>query len=123
MKFLNEKKDQSSRIILPDRDGIASLDIRRMKSELEGESESREMCGYMPVDLVKVCVTELKKAITAIENGEVSSLCFISIMPKSLGIDEGAAFFSVAENELPKLDELFHASLAQQPKGDPDEAG
>jgi len=120
---MNDKNDRSSRIILPNQDGVSNLEIRRMRTEMEEEFVEREMCGYMPVDLVKVCVTELKKAITAIENGEVSSLCFISIMPKSLGIDEGAAFFSVSENELPKLDELFHASLAQQPKEDPDEAG
>lgn len=120
---MNEKKDRSNRIILPERDGVASLEIRRMRTEMEEKFVEQDMCGYMPVDLVKVCVTELKKAITAIENGEVSSLCFISIMPKSAGIDEGAAFFSVSENELAKLDELFHASLAQQPKEDPDEAG
>ena len=117
---MNEKKDQSNLIILPNRDGVANLDIRRMRTEMEEKFVEREMCGYMPVDLIKVCVTELRKAIAAIENGEVSSLCFISIMPKSVGIDEGTAFFSVAENELPKLDELFHASLAQQPKEDPD---
>ena len=120
---MNEKKETRSRIILPDQDGVANLDIRRMQSELDDGSEPREMCGYMPTDLAKLCVTELKKTIAAIENGEVSSICFISIMPKQPGMDEGTAFFSVSEDELAKLDELFHAALAQQPKEDPDEAG
>lgn len=121
---MNDKKVQSDLIILPDQDGVADLDIRRMQSELEETPELIEMLGYMPVKIIKQTIAELKETIGAVERGEVSSLCLITIMPKDSFMDEGNCFFSVSENELGKLDELFHRSLANRPEEkDPDEAG
>ncbi len=114
---MNERK-----IILPDRDGVASLDIKRMQGKLKPAPV--EMLGCMPVHLIKIVVAEMKKVIEEVERGEVSTVCLISIMPKSSGVDEGKCFMSVAEDELAKLDELFHMSLANKANAEPpDEAG
>ncbi len=115
---MNERK-----IILPDRDGVASLDIKRMQSKLKPAPV--EMVGYMPVHLIKTVVAELSAAIEAVERGEVSTICLLAIMPqKSDDFDAGKCFMSVADDELNKLDELFHMSLASRPGMEPpDEAG
>jgi len=95
-----------------------------MQSELEDKPEPVEMLGCMPVDLIKKVVSELNEAIESVERGEVSSVCLLSIMPQDSIIDAGKCFMSVAEDELGKLDELFHMSLAQRADMEPpDEAG
>ena len=110
MKFLNEKKERSNRIILPDQDGVASLDIRRVKSELEGKSESREMCGHMPADLVLTVVKQLKEVISDVEKGEVSTICVLTIMPQIVGMEAGKALISGPNDDMNKLHELFHVA-------------
>ncbi len=115
-------KDQ--KIILPNQDGVSNLEIRRMQSELEDKSGPVEMLGCMPVDLIKKVVGELNELIETVERGEVSTLCFLSIMPQSSVLDAGKCFMSVADDELAKLDELFHMSLAKKANAEPpDEAG
>lgn len=112
------------KIILPDRDGVSNLEIRRMRSELEDKPGPEEMLGCMPVSLIKKVVGELNEAIESVERGEVSTLCLLSIMPQSSVLDAGKCFMSVAEDELGKLDELFHMSLAEKANREPpDEAG
>lgn len=123
---MNDKKEQDNRIILPDRNGVANLDIRRVKSELEGESEPREMRGHMPVELIKHIIGELKDMIAAVERGEVSSVCLLGILPQNSFIEAGKAFIGANDGDLEKLDELFHAALVERLEdGDPsdDEAG
>ena len=45
-------------------------------------------------------------------------------MPQNSILDAGKCFMSVAEDELGKLDELFHMSLAEKANAEPpDEAG
>ena len=122
---MNDKKGQDNRIILPNRDGVANLDIRRMKGELKVEPASREMCGHMPVDLVSKVVAELKQTIEQVEKGEVSSICVLAIMPRSLLLEAGKAFISAADGDMDKIHELFHVGylerLGQEPPDD--EAG
>ena len=114
---MNERK-----IILPDRDGVASLDIKRMRASLE--PAPAEVLGYMPVHLIKTVVAELSAAIEAVERGEVSTICLLAIMPQNSGVDEGKCFMSGAEDGLDQLDELFHRSLANKAHAEPpDEAG
>jgi len=108
MKFLNEKKDQSNLIILPDLDGVASLDIRRVTKELAGKSAPREMCGYMPAAVVPRIVDQLKEIISDVEKGEVSTICVLTIMPQTDGMEAGKAFITGPNDEMDKLHELFH---------------
>jgi hypothetical protein len=117
---MNERK-----IILPDQDGVSNLEIRRMQSELEEKPAEREMLGYMPVELIKTVVGELTEVIESVERGEVSTICLLAIMPQNPSLDAGKCFMSVADDELGKLDELFHMSLANRPgmQEPPDEAG
>jgi hypothetical protein len=125
MKFLNEKKDQSNRIILPNQDGVASLDIRRVKKELAGESGAPEMCGHLPSAVVPKIVEQLKKMISDVEKGEVSTICVLAIMPQADGLEAGSAFFTGPIDEMDRLDELFHAGLIERLEEAPpdDEAG
>lgn len=118
---MNEK---ISKLILPEQDGISNLEIRRVLAELETKAEI-EMNGYMPADLVSPCCDALKAAITAVERGEVSSICVVAIMPKSSHMQEGSCFITAADDELVKMDRLFHISMAQQQERIPpdDEAG
>jgi hypothetical protein len=112
------------RIILPNQDGVSNLDIKRMQSKLKAKPAPVERLGYMPVHLIKTVVAELKNIIEEVERGEVSTVCVISIMPQNSIVDEGKCFMSVAEDELAKLDELFHMSLATRANAEPpDEAG
>lgn len=112
------------KIILPNRDGVANLEIRRMQGELDDKPEPVEMLGCMPVHLIKKVVGELNEMIETVERGEVSSICLLAIMPQNSILDAGKCFMSVAEDELGKLDELFHMSLAQRADMEPpDEAG
>lgn len=95
-----------------------------MQSELEDKPGPVEMLGCMPVDLIKKVVDELNEVIESVERGEVSSICLVSIMPQNPILDAGKCFMSVAEDELRKLDELFHMSLARRSDMEPpDEAG
>ncbi len=122
---MNDKKNQDRRIILPDQDGVANLDIRRMKGELEVKPESREMCGYMPADLVPKVVAELKQAIEEVEKGEISSICVLAIMPHGSFIEAGKAFFSATDTDMDKIHELFHVGWLERLGEEPpdDEAG
>ena len=116
---MNDRK-----IILPNQDGVSNLDIKRMQREAENKPAPVEVLGCMPVHLIKTVVAELKNVIEEVERGEVSTVCVISIMPQAPMVDEGKCFMSVAENELAKLDELFHMSLASRANMEPpDEAG
>lgn len=116
---MNDRK-----IILPSQDGVANLDIKRMQSKLKKKPAPVERLGYMPVHLIKTVVDELKNVIEEVERGEVSTVCVVSIMPQGSMVDEGKCFMSVAEDELAKLDELFHMSLASRANMEPpDEAG
>ncbi len=111
------------KIILPDQNGVSNLDIRRMRSELEADAEV-EMNGCIPAALIEPCVSALKAVITAIERGEVSSICVVAVMPKSSVVQAGSCFISACGNDLEKIDELFHISLAEQyERNPPDEAG
>jgi hypothetical protein len=95
-----------------------------MQSELEEKPAEREVLGYMPVDLIKAAVGELTEIIESVERGEVSTICVLAIMPQNPSLDAGKCFMSVADDELGKLDELFHMSLASRPGMEPpDEAG
>jgi hypothetical protein len=122
---MNDKTKISGAIILPDQDGVADLDIRRIKRELDVDPESREMCGYMPADLVPVVLKELEKMKKHVEEGQVSSICMIAILPQDPIIDAGSAFISAADGELDKLHELFHIAWLQRLGEEPpdDEAG
>jgi hypothetical protein len=122
---MNDKKDRSNRIILPNEDGVASLDIRRVKKELAGKSKPCEMCGCMPAAAVSKVVEQLKGMITDLQEGSVSTICVLAIMPQAGGIDAGSAFFTGPIDEMDKLDELFHAGLLERLEGVPpdDEAG
>ena len=111
---MNDKTKQASRIILPSQDGVANLDIRRVKSELEGKSKPGEMCGHMPADMVDHVVAELKDMIAAVEKGEVSSVCTLGIMPQTSFIEAGKAFIGANDGDLEKIDSLFHAALAER---------
>lgn len=116
---MNEKKETSSRIILPNQDGVSNLDIRRVKSELEGKSESREMIGHMPADLVPKVVEELKWMIDAVEKGEISSVCILGIIPQTSFIEAGKAFISAADADMDKIHELFHVAWLERLGEDP----
>lgn len=122
---MNDKTKTSGAIILPDQDGVADLEIRRIKRELDVEPESREMCGYMPADLVPVVLKELEKIKKQVEEGNVSSICLIAVLPQNSIVDAGAAFISAADGELDKIHELFHLALLQRLGEEPpdDEAG
>jgi hypothetical protein len=123
MKSMNDKTKTSGAIILPDRDGVASLDIKRVQTELE--DKPREMCGHMPADLIPVVLKELKKMVKQVEEGQVSSICLLGVLPQDAIIDAGSAFISAADGELEKLHELFHLALLQRLGEEPpdDEAG
>lgn len=125
MKFLNEKKETSNRIILPNQDGVTSLDIRRVKKELAGESGASEMCGYIPAAVIPRIVEHLKEIISDVEKGEVSTICILTIMPQADGMDAGTAFFTGPGDEMDGLHELFHVGwLERLGEGPPDdEAG
>lgn len=115
-------------LILPNRDGVSSLEIQRMRRELEAGPKPLEMAGHMPAALVEPAISALRAVITAIERGEVSSLCVITILPQSSRVDDGRCFISAVGDELEQIDELFHVSLAEQyanthPGTTPDEAG
>ena len=114
----------NQKIILPNKDGVANLEIRRVQSELATDSKI-EMDGHMPTALVRPAIDALKAVITAIERGEVSSLCVVAVMPKSLIAAAGTCFISATGDDLDKLDELFHVSMMQQFERFPpdDEAG
>jgi len=113
----------NKKIILPSKDGIANLDIRRVQSELESSSKI-VMDGYMPADLVVPAVEALKAVITAIERGEVSSLCVVAVMPMSSTMQAGSAFVSTCGNEVDKIDDLFHFAMQKYcERMPPDEAG
>ncbi len=112
------------KIILPNQDGVSNLDIKRIQSKLENKPAQVQILGCMSVELIKRVVIELKAAIEAVESGEVSTVCLLAIMPQNSGPDAGKCFMSVSEDELDKLDELFHMSLASRPAFEPpDEAG
>lgn len=114
----------NKKIILPNKDGVANLEIRRVQNELDSSSVI-EMDGHMPAALVGPAVSALKAAITAIERGEVSSLCVVAVMPKSSVMAAGTCFISATGKDLEKIDELFHVSMLQQFERMPpdDEAG
>ena len=120
---MKEKKEPASRIILPDQDGVANLDIKRVQTELA--DKPREMCGCMPADLIPVVLRELKKMSTLVEEGKVSSICVIGILPQDPITDAGSAFLSIADGELDKIHELFHIALLERMGKEPpdDEAG
>jgi hypothetical protein len=114
-----------NRIILPNQGGVSDLDIRRVKKELEGESEAPKMCGCLPAAVVPKIVEQLKQMISDVEKGEVSTICVLAIMPQAGGLEAGSAFFTGPIDEMDKLDELFHAGLLERLEGVPpdDEAG
>ena len=126
MKSAKDKmKDKAGEIILPERNGVADLEIRRMQNELGEKPRSSEMRGHMPVELIGEVVKELKETIEAIERGEVTSVCLISIRPGSGILEAGHCFFGAKGDDLMKIDELFHMSLAERLGDVPpdDEAG
>ena len=114
----------NKKIILPSEDGVANLEIRRVQTELKSGAEI-EMDGHMPAAMVRPAISALKAVITAIERGEVASLCVVAIIPKSSIVQAGTAFIGAIGKDLDKLDELFHISLAEQYERLPpdDEAG
>lgn len=114
-----------NRIILPNQGGVSDLDIRRVKKELEGKSGSREMCGHMPAAVVPRIVEQLKQIISAVEKGEVSTICVLTIMPQADGMEAGGAFFTGPNDDMDKLHELFHVGWNERLDGVPpdDEAG
>ncbi len=114
----------SKKLILPNKDGVANLEIRRVQSELASDSEI-EMDGHMPAALAGPAVGALKAVVTAIERGEVSALCVVAVMPKSSVISAGSCFVSATGDDLGKLDELFHVAMTEQYERMPpdDEAG
>jgi hypothetical protein len=122
---MNDKKDRSNRIILPNQDGVASLDIRRVKKELAGKSKPSEMSGYMPDDVIPEIVKQLKEIISDVQKGEVSTISVLTIMPQVYGMDTGKALMSGPNNEMDKLHELFHITWNERLEGVPpdDEAG
>lgn len=122
---MNDKTEQANRIILPNQDGVASLDIRRVKKELAGESGAPEMCGYMPDDVIPEIVKQLQEIISDVQKGEVSTISVLTIMPKTNGMDTGKALMSGPNNEMDKLHELFHITWNERLEGVPpdDEAG
>lgn len=122
---MNEKKETSNRIILPNQDGVASLDIRRVKKELSGGSGAPEMCGHIPAAVVPRIVEQLKEIISDVEKGEVSTICILTIMPQADDMEAGTAFFTGPGDEMDKLHELFHVGWIERLEGAPpdDEAG
>ena len=114
----------NKKIILPSEGGVSNLEIRRVQSELESDSKI-EMAGYMPAAIVRPAINALEAAITAIERGEVSSLCVVALLPKSSIVQAGTAFIGATGKDLRKIDELFHISMAEQHERMPpdDEAG
>jgi len=107
---LNEKP----KLILPhNEDGIANLEIRRMQAELEKKDKPVEMIGYMPVQVAETATRYMRKAIKEIERGEVSSCCILMIKPKKNGRDVAECSMNVKQEEVFKIDELFHMSLVE----------
>jgi len=117
-------KDKAGGIILPDRDGVADLDIRRVQKEITTDDEPIEMHGHMPVKMIEPIVDELQKILDAVNRGEVSSVCVIAIMPKSEFEDAGNCFIGGPPDQIDKIHELFHLSLLERmERMPPDEAG
>jgi len=118
-------KDKAGAIILPDQDGVADLEIRRVIKELEEvHGDPNDMHGYMPAGMVEPAVKELKNMIAAVERGDVQSLCLIAIIPCSPTVDSGSCFFGALSDDLAKIDQLFHLGLAERmEEPDDDEAG
>jgi len=121
------KTNGAGSIILPDQDGVADLDIRRVQKEMTEDIEQPiEMHGHMPAKLIPKVVRELKRIIGAVERGEVSSVCLISITPKSEFQDAGSCFIGGENGQMEKIHELFHISLMERMDIEgtpPDEAG
>ena len=114
----------NKKLILPSDGGVANLEIRRVQNELDSSSVI-EMDGHRPAALVGPAVSALKAVITAIERGEVSSLCVVAVMPKSSVVAAGTCFIGATGKGLGKIDELFHVSMDEQYERLPldDEAG
>ena len=113
-------------IILPDRDGVADLDIRRVQKEMTKDTEPLEMHGHMPAKLIPKVVKELERIIDEVKRGEISSVCLISIIPKSEFEDAGSCFIGGVNDQMEKIHELFHLSLMERMEIEgtpPDEAG
>jgi len=109
---------------LPDQDGVADLDIRRVQKEMTVDDEPIEMHGHMPAKMVEPVISEMKNIIAAIERGEVSSVCVIALMPKSEFEDAGNCFIGGMSDQLDKIHEMFHLSLLERMDLEPpDEAG
>jgi hypothetical protein len=123
---MNDKKTMNGKIILPERDGVANLDICRLKKELTSEDKPLEMLGYMPVEIIPEAVRRLQNVIDAVQRGEVSSVMVLSIAPRNNFSDVGSCFISAASDQLNYIHKLFHISLNERmdsPEIPPDEAG
>jgi hypothetical protein len=120
------KTNGAGSIILPNQDGVADLDIRRVQKEMTKDTKPLEMHGHMPAKLIPKVVRELKRIIGEVERGEVSSVCLISITPKSEFEDAGSCFIGGVHDQMDKIHELFHISLMERMEREgtpPDEAG
>lgn len=103
-----------SKIILPYKDGVANLEIKRMQSELE-EKSSVEKSG-MPPKISAYIVESAEKLIGEIKSGGVNSACLI--WTRSDDKDKlGVCVINVKKGEIVRVDKLFHASLSNFPAG------
>jgi hypothetical protein len=114
---------EKSKIILPDHGGVADLDIRRVLHELEEKPVECEMLGYMPEEVAKHCIEQLELLKEGIEQGKVSSLAVLAIIPGGIA-DAGMSLMNIAPDENDKIHSLFHVAFMQFEDEDSDgEAG
>jgi len=115
-----------SRIILPDKDGVASLEIKRMERELDKNKPEPKVDGYFPVQAKRDAMRQLQNALKGIEKGTVSAMCLVVIHPTGSHSSMVAASICCNDFEFGKLADVTLMALESRDPdpGDPDdEAG
>jgi len=108
MRSLKDKK-----IILLDDNGVASLDIQRLKKEMADQEPVSH--NLMPEQIVKITLSQLKQAVEDLENNKVSSIFMVKIGRHTNGLMRGEVTVSIAPNEAENVQYLVNATLNNLP--------
>ena len=120
MSLVKEKKE--SGLILPDQDGVANLEIRRIQHELD--KDRPEYSNGMPAEACERIIYDLQSCIESLKRRGVSSIALAYMGPDIHHTAQAIATVITERSECEDLSEIIIAAInARTGQGPDDEAG